>query len=70
LVVGEEFLETFVTFGLVAGVASEREIAHAVAAAFAFGHNMLDFEGNVFLVTVDTLVSELDEKVFFDFEAD
>jgi hypothetical protein len=67
--VGEKFLETFVTFGLVAGVASEREIAHAVAAPSAARDDVIDFKRCIFVVTVDTFVSEFGEKVFFDFEA-
>ena len=70
LEVGEaEFLGGEVAFGLIAGVASQGEVLHSVAASAGAGDDVLGFEGHVGLAAIGALAAPFLEQVLADFVA-
>ena len=65
----EELPDVLIALALVTGRARERQVAHAVGAIVAAWMNVVEFEGNVAGVTVDTLVIPLEQHVLPHFIA-
>jgi hypothetical protein len=65
-----KFFGSSVCFGLVTGVTTERQIAHAMTAATTCGKNMIQLEGNLFALAIGTTMLPFGQEIFPDLHAE
>jgi hypothetical protein len=69
-VLGEKPLQGVVILGLIAWVAGDSEIAHAIGASAAFGMDVLNFQTNIRAIAIGAPMSPLQQEIFADFVAE